>query len=229
MRSEVEVLLVKLAEVDPKSAMWCACQCVRTVLPLVPEGEDRPKRAVDTTEAWLRGDIPHTAVVAAAEAVEAASRQYETNTPPRIVVSGAYKVTQAERAADAAYCAATAAYATTNPDNLYDPSDELTQRLSSLFELVSSLSWPLTAPTRDQLQRAPTSVQVSWDLVAEPRTVHTIPDLLRAHGRARDLALDWNDPVARAVAERTTDARLEQRVRQLLQTETERPEADAGG
>lgn len=33
----------------------CACECARLVLHLVPAGEDRPRVAIETAEAWARG------------------------------------------------------------------------------------------------------------------------------------------------------------------------------
>ena len=33
-----------------------ACACARTVLHLVPEGEERPRLAIETAEAWTRGE-----------------------------------------------------------------------------------------------------------------------------------------------------------------------------
>jgi hypothetical protein len=33
-----------------------ACACARLALPYVPDGEERPLRAIETAEAWARGD-----------------------------------------------------------------------------------------------------------------------------------------------------------------------------
>ena len=77
-----------------------ACLCAREVLHLVPAGEERPLRAIETAEAWARGE-------ATTDAVREARR----------VAYAAYAYAAAYAAADAAYAAyadaaaAAAAYA----------------------------------------------------------------------------------------------------------------------
>jgi hypothetical protein len=71
-----------------------ACLVARTVLDKVPAGEDRPRIAIETAEAWTRGEATIEEVRAAADAA------WDT---PRGAYAAAY-------AADAAYAAA-AAYA----------------------------------------------------------------------------------------------------------------------
>jgi hypothetical protein len=44
-----------VAGVDRRLAVFAACACARTSLHLVPEGECRPLRAIETAEDWARG------------------------------------------------------------------------------------------------------------------------------------------------------------------------------
>ena len=55
-------------EVDHKLVVRAACDCARAALPYVPEGEDRPRITIETTEAWCEGR-------ATIEEVAVASRQ----------------------------------------------------------------------------------------------------------------------------------------------------------
>jgi len=77
----------KPESVSRKKLVLVACQCARLALPYAKEGELRPLRAIEVTEAWARGDegIRREDVRKAADAADAA--------------------------ADAAYAAAYAAYA----------------------------------------------------------------------------------------------------------------------
>lgn len=52
--------------------VWLACQCARTALVYVPEGEDRPRLCVETAERWARGEASIVEVRAAARAVREA-------------------------------------------------------------------------------------------------------------------------------------------------------------
>lgn len=42
------------ANVSQESIVLAACACARTVLHLIPEGEDRPRLAIEAAEAWAR-------------------------------------------------------------------------------------------------------------------------------------------------------------------------------
>jgi len=77
--------------VDRKLVVLAACACARTTLVHVPEGEDRPRIAIETAEAWARGEVVIEQVRAACTA--------------------AYAAAYASDAAYAAYAAAAAAYA----------------------------------------------------------------------------------------------------------------------
>jgi len=72
----LEWLVVRL-DIDRKLAVTARCRIARTVLHLVPAGEDRPRVAIETAEAWVRGDATeeqaHDAAYAAANAAYAAA------------------------------------------------------------------------------------------------------------------------------------------------------------
>jgi hypothetical protein len=63
------------AGVDRRRVVLAACACARLSLPHVPAGEMRPLKAIETTEAWARGDAGVTLsdVAAAASAADAAA------------------------------------------------------------------------------------------------------------------------------------------------------------
>src|ERR1700744_264189 len=57
---------------DHKLVVKAACQIARLVLPLVKQGENRPRVAIETTEKWLVGEATLEEVKAAADAADAA-------------------------------------------------------------------------------------------------------------------------------------------------------------
>jgi hypothetical protein len=57
---------------DRKTVVLAACACARTVLKYVPGGEDRPRIALETAEAWTRGEATIDQVKAAHAAAAAA-------------------------------------------------------------------------------------------------------------------------------------------------------------
>jgi hypothetical protein len=97
--------------VDRRLVVRAACACARTALRYVPEGEDRPLRAIETAEAWTRGeatieDVRRTAAAAAAYAYASA------DAAAYAAVYAAYAAAFAAFAASAAYAAdAASAYA----------------------------------------------------------------------------------------------------------------------
>ena len=82
-------------DVDRKLLVLAACGCARTVLKYVPVGEDRPRIAIETAEAWTRGEAMIDQVRSAAYAAAYA----------------AYAAADAASAAQALYAAEAAAYA----------------------------------------------------------------------------------------------------------------------
>ena len=106
-------------DVDRKLLVLAACGCARTVLKYVPVGEDRPRIAIETAEAWTRGeamiDQVRSAAYAAAYAAYAAAD----------AASAAHALYAAEAAADAAsavyaaYAVDAAVYAAHAADDVY--------------------------------------------------------------------------------------------------------------
>jgi hypothetical protein len=92
-----------LASWDRRFGVWCACAAARDALRFVPEDEERPLRAIEAAEAWVRGMATRAQVSAAREAARAAAR-------------AAYAAFAAARAADAAYYAADRASAAAAAD-----------------------------------------------------------------------------------------------------------------
>jgi hypothetical protein len=93
---------------DRKTLVLCVCEIARTVLHLVPEGEDRPRIAIETAEAWARGDATVEQVKEAAAAAYAAyDAAYDAAFAA--VAAGAGLALRADAAAAAAFAAAFAA------------------------------------------------------------------------------------------------------------------------
>ena len=92
-------------DVTPQQLVLAAAAVARTVLDLVPEGEDRPRLAVEAAEAWARGPSEENrrAAGAAATAAAWAARAAEA--------AEAARAWSAARAAEAAWAAALAALA----------------------------------------------------------------------------------------------------------------------
>ena len=70
--------------VDTKALVRIACDCARTALRFVPEGEDRPRLCIETTERWIVGDatIDEVRIArrgAAADAADAAYARRQSN------------------------------------------------------------------------------------------------------------------------------------------------------
>ena len=67
-------------DIDRKRLVRAACACARTALSHVPAGEERPRIAIETAEAWARGeatlDDVRRAVQAASAAVFAANAAF---------------------------------------------------------------------------------------------------------------------------------------------------------
>ncbi len=59
--------------VDRRFVVRAACACARTVLDRIPAGEERPRRAIETAEAWTRGEATLDEVRQAANAAYIAS------------------------------------------------------------------------------------------------------------------------------------------------------------
>jgi hypothetical protein len=55
-------------DIDRKLIVLAACACAKTALKYLPVGEDRPRIAIETAEAWTRGEATIEQVHAAADA-----------------------------------------------------------------------------------------------------------------------------------------------------------------
>ncbi len=89
------------AGVDRRLIVEAACRCAEAVIGLLPEGEERPLRAIETARAWIRGE-------ATLEEVWRASRAADAAADAAYAAYAAYAVAYAADAA-AAYAADAAA------------------------------------------------------------------------------------------------------------------------
>jgi hypothetical protein len=62
-------------EVDRKLVVTAACDCAERALKFVPAGEDRPRKAIETARAWVRGEATIAEVHAAAAARQASFKE----------------------------------------------------------------------------------------------------------------------------------------------------------
>jgi len=109
-------LLGKLSDkpesVSHKKLVLVACQCARLALPYAKEGELRPLRAIEVTEAWARGEkgIRREDVRSAADAADAAyAAAASTYSAAAYAADAAAHAAHGAHAASAAECAAAAA------------------------------------------------------------------------------------------------------------------------
>jgi len=113
-----------------KKLVLVVCQCARLALPYVKKGEMRPLKAIETAEAWARGDEGITLQDvrdAAAYAAAYAYASYAVTYAAYVAVSAASAVTDAayvaasaaNAAADAAYVAVSAASAAARAADAY--------------------------------------------------------------------------------------------------------------
>lgn len=72
-RADWLLWLAVRASVDRKIVVMTACAVARTALRFVPAGEDRPRLAIETTEAWCRGEATIGQVRAAALRIPASA------------------------------------------------------------------------------------------------------------------------------------------------------------
>jgi len=99
-----------------KRVVLAACQCARLALKYVKKGELRPLRAIETTEAWAKGegsisidDVRKASAAAyAAAAYSSASAYAAAYAAYAASAYAAYSSAAAYAAADAAYASATA-------------------------------------------------------------------------------------------------------------------------
>ena len=100
-RGDWMLWLAGKAGVERKTVVLAACACARLALKHVPKGEKRPLAAIETAEAWARGDNGMTL-----DMVRKAAR----------AAAYAYAASTYAAAAYAAYAASAAAYAASAAD-----------------------------------------------------------------------------------------------------------------
>ena len=99
-------------DIDRKKLVLAACACARAALKYVPEGEDRPRIAIETVEAWTRGEATIKQVRTAADAADAAAYAADAASYAAYAAADA----AADAAYAAAYAAADAAYAASHKE-----------------------------------------------------------------------------------------------------------------
>jgi len=90
-RADWMLWLCERMEVDRKILVMAACACARTSLKYVKNGEDRPRVAIETAEAWCRGKATIREVRSAADAAAAAAAavlSVSESTVKRLEVAG---------------------------------------------------------------------------------------------------------------------------------------------
>lgn len=126
-----------LTTVNRRLAVWAACSCAREALEFVAEGEERPRAAIETAEAWVAGQatkaVVSKKVAAAEEAVESPSAAWSRGL---------------EGAANAAGSAAEAAYVAVG--NNYEAQRDA---VASARSAASAFQWGRDSDDDDELQR----------------------------------------------------------------------------
>jgi hypothetical protein len=89
-----------------KKIVLAACEIARMVLKYIPEGENRPLRAIEAAEAWATGDGTIEDVRVAADAADKAA-----GTADKAAAHAANAAAHAANAANAAYAVYAASYA----------------------------------------------------------------------------------------------------------------------
>jgi len=100
------VYLAQSGGATKKQIVLAACAVARLCLHLIPEGEDRPRIAIETTEAWAKGAITEQVQEAATAAYNAYASAYNGGAAAYAVYSAYYAVYSAANTATPAYAAA---------------------------------------------------------------------------------------------------------------------------
>ena len=110
-RADWMLWLAGRLEIDRKLLVLAACDCAETALQYVPEGEDRPAKAIQTSRNWCNGTATEQECRDAAYAAAAADAAYAAADAAYAAAYAAYDAAYAAAyaAADAAYDAAYAA------------------------------------------------------------------------------------------------------------------------
>ena len=100
--------LARQLGVDRRHLALAACACARLALPRVPAGEERPRIAIETAEAWARGAASLVEVRAAADAAYYAAAYYASAAARAAAAAAAVAYASAAYATAAANAAANA-------------------------------------------------------------------------------------------------------------------------
>jgi hypothetical protein len=105
--------LAARVHLDRKRLVQAACACARQALQYIPDGEDRPRLAIETAEAWARGEATIEELRKAADAASAAAAAaaYAYASAANASAAVAANASAADAAAAAANVAAWAAVA----------------------------------------------------------------------------------------------------------------------
>lgn len=146
---------------DHKLGVWVACACACEALKHVTRGENRPRIAIETAKAWVRGEATHEQVREARDAASSAHYAAEATSAANAAYYTAYaaSTSNTSNAADAAaYAAAYAAYASyayvASDDAAYayvsdaaDAAAELRRLVSVIARSLQTFPVLLTAPS----------------------------------------------------------------------------------
>ena len=124
--------LASRATVDARETVLCGCEIARTVLHLVPGGEARPRVAIETAEAWCRGEATAEQVYSAARAAAyAAAARADADAAYAAARAAAYAAYAAARAAAVVADAAHAAYADAKAASLVRSAEMVRARITA--------------------------------------------------------------------------------------------------
>jgi len=123
--------------IDRKLIVLAACDCAEQSLYLIPEGEERPKKAIETARAWARGEASLEEVKAAANAADADSYAIHAYS---YATDAAYYAAYYATDTAATYVASVATYVAYSAATDYAATRE--ESLKKSAELVRSrISW----------------------------------------------------------------------------------------
>ena len=111
LRGDWLLWLAAKAGIDRKRLVMTACATAREALQFVPAGEDRPRKAIETAEAWCRGEATIEQVREARKNAAYAAADAYAAYAAAAAAAAAYAAAAAAAAAYAADAAADAAYA----------------------------------------------------------------------------------------------------------------------
>jgi hypothetical protein len=147
-RGDWMLWLVARAGVDRRLVVLAACDCAEPALEYVPDGEDRPRQAIEVTRAWCRGEAELEDVRAAALAAYAA---YAARAADAYAALAADAYAYAARAADA-YAAADCAAAYAAAADAADAATARTTSLAHSADIVRArIPWPTVAAALEAL------------------------------------------------------------------------------